>query len=129
MPEPRGPGGLWTLGSLAAAALIAAGTTLGWWFLPFAVGVAAGLAARYSRRRLRLTAPAIACVAVAGWATPLAWPLVRGEPVGATARAVAAFAGLPPYAAVTVTLTLAVAALQAMAGLWLACAVVPRRAV
>lgn len=123
------PGRAWALGSsLALAALIAAGTTLGWWFLPFVGGLAAGLAARHSRRRLRVALPAAAGIAVAGWAAPLAWPIVRGEPVGATARAVAAFAGLPAHAGLTVALTLLVAALQALAGLWLACALVPRPA-
>jgi hypothetical protein len=122
MPEPRGPGGAWTLGSLAAAALIAAGTALGWWFLPFTGGAATGLAARLGRRRQRIALPTAVCVAAAGWAVPLAWPLLRGEPVGATARVVAALAGLPPYAASTVALTLFVAVLQALAGLWLVCA-------
>jgi hypothetical protein len=53
---------------------------------------------------------------------------VQGGPGGmarahATARAIAAFAGLPPYAAVIIVVTLLLAAAQALAGAWLARAV------
>jgi hypothetical protein len=56
---------------------------------------------------------------------PLAWAAVlwrdagRGAAVGATARTVAALAGLPPSAVVTVVATLLVALLQATVGGWL----------
>jgi hypothetical protein len=40
---------------------------------------------------------------------------------------IAGLAGLPPHAAVTVTVTLLLAALQALAGAWLARAFAPRR--
>jgi hypothetical protein len=52
---------------------------------------------------------------------------LRGLPVGATARAIAALAGLPPYAGVTIVVTLLLAGLQALAGAWLARALLPRR--
>jgi hypothetical protein len=65
--------------------------------------------------------------AVAGWALPLWIPALRGLPAGATARAIAALAGIPPYAAVAVVVTLLLAALQTLAGAWLARALVPRR--
>ena len=58
-------------------------------------------------------------MAAAGWAVPLAWLAGQGRPVGATARVVAALAGLPPHAAVAIAVTLLVAVLQALAGLWL----------
>jgi hypothetical protein len=52
---------------------------------------------------------------------------LRGLPAGAAARAIAALAAIPPYAAVAVVVTLLLAALQALAGAWLARALVPRR--
>jgi hypothetical protein len=70
--------------------------------------------------------PAVAG-AVLGWAIPL-WALaLDGQPVGATAKVVAGLAGLPPYAWVTVTVVLLLAALQVLAGAWLARGVIPRR--
>jgi hypothetical protein len=51
---------------------------------------------------------------------------LRGLPAGATARAIASLAGLPPYAAVTIVATLLLAALQALAGAWLTRALLPR---
>jgi hypothetical protein len=72
--------------------------------------------------------PAVAG-AVLGWAIPL-WALaLDGQPVGATARTVAGLAGLPPYAGVAVAVVLLLAALQVLAGAWLARAVIPGRAV
>ena len=62
-----------------------------------------------------------------GWAIPLWVQALRGLPIGATARAIAGLAGLPPYAGVTIVLTLLLAALQALAGAWLAGALLPRR--
>jgi hypothetical protein len=57
---------------------------------------------------------------------PLLWQAFRGEPVGATARVIAALGGLPPHAAFGVVVTLVVACLQAAAGLWLGRALTPR---
>ena len=65
--------------------------------------------------------------AVAGWALALWLMALDGLPVGATARTISALAGLPPYAAVVVAVTLLLAALQALAGIWLARAVFPRQ--
>jgi len=50
-----------------------------------------------------------------------------GQPAGATARTVAALAGLPPYAGVTLAVVALLAVLQVLAGAWLARAVLPRR--
>jgi hypothetical protein len=101
------------------------GAWLGAWWIPFLVGAAAGgLGRAGTRRGLLLTAVA---GAVLGWAVPL-WALaLDGQPVGATSRAVAALAGLPAQAGVTVTVVLLLAALQVLAGAWLARAVVPKR--
>ena len=105
------------LGLFVAVTLVAA--TAAWaglWFVPFVIGVAAGLLSRrWSRVVLVMVAGAIA-----GWALPLWILALRGHPVGATARAIAAFAGLPPYASVAVAATLLVALLQALTGAWLA---------
>ncbi len=65
--------------------------------------------------------------ATLGWAIPI-WALaLDGQPVGATARSIAALAGLPPYAGVTVAVVLLLAALQVLAGAWLAHGVIPSR--
>jgi hypothetical protein len=105
------------LALLAAAALVAAVTAwAGFWFAPFVIGVAAGLLSLNWRRVVLVTAAG----AAAGWAL-LLWILaLRGYPIGATARAIAAFAGLPPHAFVTVAVTLLLAFLQALVGAWLA---------
>ena len=127
VPGHRGPAALWLLGGLAGAVLIALGAAAGWWFLPFVAGLAAGAAARYGRWRLRVALPAAALVAAIGWAIPLSWQALHGVPVRATARVVAALAGLPPHAVVAIAATLVVAALQALAGLWLTWALIPRQ--
>lgn len=106
---------------LGAVIVIAAGAAAGFWFLPFAAGLALGLLARYGR--LRAALPVSAAVAAAGWAAPLAWQAGGGEPVGATARSVAALAGLPASAALVVGITVLVAVVQAITGAWLARAI------
>jgi hypothetical protein len=103
--------------------VVAATAAVGLWFAPFVAGVAAVMA---SLRRPGVV-PAATLGAVAGWALPLWILALRGLPAGATARAIAAFAAIPPYAAVAVVVTLLLAALQALAGAWLARALVPRR--
>jgi hypothetical protein len=95
----------------------------GIWYMPFALGVMAGAGWRSSRAAGLVAA---AC-AVAGWAIALWIMALHGLPVGATARTIAALAGLPPYAAVAIAVTLLLAALQALAGSWLARAVFPRQ--
>lgn len=111
------------LGGLAALIVVAAGAAVGFWFAPFGVGVASGLVFR--RLRLRKVLPVTAAASGLGWAVPLAWLAARGEPVGATARTVAALAGLPASGALVIGVTLLIAALQAIAGLWLARALAP----
>ena len=51
--------------------------------------------------------PAAAPVAALGWAIPLGWQAADGAPVSATARVVAALAGLPPHAGVVTILAAA----------------------
>jgi hypothetical protein len=118
---------LWLLACLAGVVIIAVTALQGWWFVPFLVGLAAGLAARYGLWRLRVTLSATVVVAAAGWGAALWW-LVRGDlPEGAVAREIAALAGLPAHALVAVVATLLVAVIQAAAGLWLGRALAPRR--
>ena len=107
--------------ALAACGL---GAYLGAWWVPFPVGLAAGLpgVTGWLGRGGVLAATA---GAVLGWALPL-WAMALSHlPVGATGRAIAALAGLPPYAGVAVTVTLLLAALQVLAGAWLARAILP----
>jgi hypothetical protein len=123
----RGPASLWLLACLAATALVAAGALAGWWFLPFLAGLAAGVASRYGRWRLRAALLATAVITAAGWGAALGWLTLRGLPEGAVAREIAALAGLPPYAAVAIAATLLVAVIQGVVGLWLGRALAPRR--
>lgn len=109
---------------VVAAVVVAATAAAGLWFVPFVAGVAAGLLSL----RWRGAVLAAAAGAVAGWALPLWILALRGYPAVATARAIAALAGLPPYAAVVIAVTLLLAALQALAGGWLARAFAPARA-
>jgi hypothetical protein len=109
---------------VAADVIIVAGTSLGIWFTPFIVGLAIGAAARWRRRRL---VAAAALVTVVGWAIPLAWQAVRGLPVAATARTVAALVGLPAWAGLMLAVTLLLGVIEALLGVWLARAVVGTR--
>ena len=106
-----------------AALLCLGGAYLGLWFVPFLLGAAAGA----FRSRSRGALLAVTAGAAAGWAIALWAMALDGLPVGATARTISALAGLPPYAAVVVAVTLLLAALQALAGTWLARAVFPRQ--
>jgi len=112
--------------AVAVAAVVAAGAYVGAWFVPFLAGLVAGVA---SSRFAFVTVPSAALAAVAGWAIPLWVMALRGLPAGATAQVIAGLAGLPPYAAVTVAVTLLLAALQVFVGAWLARALLPRRAI
>lgn len=122
-PAWRGPLAV-RFGVLAAAAIVSAvGAWLGAWWLPFPLGVAVGLLKPVRPSLLRGSGLAAVAGAVVGWLIPI-WVLaLRGEPVGATARVIAALAGLPPQAAVTVAVAALLAALQVLVGAWLGGAV------
>ena len=107
----------------AAAACCGAGAWLGAWWIPFLAGAGFGLLGRTGPRPrggLVLTA---AAGAILGWLLVLWLLALDGQPAGATARTVAALAGLPPYAWLAVTVVALLAALQVLAGAWLARAV------
>ena len=109
----------WLVIVLAGTLIIAGAAELGLWFAPFVAGLAVGLLARRGWRS-RHTLPAVLAMALLGWGVPLYWPaVVQGQPAGATARVIAALAGVPPHAVFGVVFTLLVAMLQAVIGLWL----------
>jgi hypothetical protein len=122
--RPAWPALGWMLGLVLLAAVMAGTAEAGAWFVPFVAGVAAGVASLRWRRMVLLAVVAV----VVGWAIPLWVMALRGLPVGATARTIAGLAGVPPYAGVTIVVTLLLAALQALAGAWLARALLPRPA-
>jgi hypothetical protein len=108
-------------GGTLAVIIVAAGAFVGWWFLPFAAGLVIGLAGRH--RSLRSVLVTAVAVAVTGWAIPLAWQAAHGESVVTTARAVAALAGLPASAGLTLGVTFLISAVQALTGVWLSRAI------
>ena len=110
------------VGCAATAALLGLGAGLGWWFLPFAAGIVAGAGPWRTLPALGLVVLAV----VVGWGAALWWPALSGAPAGATARVIAALAGLPPHAAVGVAATLLIGILQAVVAFWLARAVTYR---
>jgi hypothetical protein len=115
-----------------AAACCAVTAWLGAWWVPFAAGVGVGLLGRGlpgrggPRPRRGCVLPA-AAGAAGGWLIVLWLLALDGQPVGATARTVAALAGLPAHAWLAVTVVALLAVLQTLAGAWLARAVIPRR--
>jgi hypothetical protein len=120
----QAPGAQRLLGDFwGTSALCLAGAGFGLWFTPFALGVAVTA----FRPRSRAVVLTVTAGAVAGWALALWLMALASLPVGATAKSIAAVAGLPPYAAVAIAVTLLLAAVQALAGSWLARAVFPRR--
>jgi hypothetical protein len=109
----------WLAGFLVGALVIAGAAAAGWWFVPFAAGVAAGFANRAGDWSWRVAVPAIALMAAVGWAAPLFLGVLRGQPYGAVARVIAALTGLPADAAAGLLLTVAIAMVQAVTGYWL----------
>jgi hypothetical protein len=124
-PYHRWPASSWLLGLLVGALLIGAGAAVGWWFMPFAAGVLAGLANRIGRWPTHVALAAVAVVTAVGWGAPLLWSVLRGEPYGAVARVIAALLGLPAHAAVGIALTVAVSVVQGLVGYWLGRALTP----
>ena len=102
-----------TFAGLAGAVACALAAAAGLWFMPFVVGVAVG-ALSSSRRVSRGLLAAI--LAALGPAVPLLWQSWHGVPVVATARVVAALAGLPPMPEITLLAAALTAALQGVVG-------------
>ena len=114
--------GRWLLSCAVVAALLGLGAWLGLWWLPFAAGVGAGLTGWRARSAVCWGAVAV----IAGWGVTLWIPALLGAPAGATAREVAALAGLPPHAFVAVVATLLVGVLQVLVAVWLTRAIRPQ---
>src|SRR5258707_12772631 len=57
-PQHRGSALGWLLAAILGILLLAAGAMLGLWFMPFLLGLAAGVAMRWGEWRLRVTIPA-----------------------------------------------------------------------
>jgi hypothetical protein len=112
----------WLTGCAVTAALLGLGAGLGWWFLPFAAGIAAGAGPWRASPALGLVVLAV----VLGWGAALWWPTLSGAPAGAGARIIAALAGLPPHAVFGVAATVGIGILQALVAFWLARAVTYR---
>jgi hypothetical protein len=125
-PQHQGSTSGWMLAAGAATIVIAGAAAAGIWYVPFIIGVVAGVTTRWGGWRLRVTVPAVTIMSTGGWGLALLLDALRGLPVGATARTIAMVAGLPAGAAATVTITLAVSAAQGLAGLWLGRALAPR---
>jgi hypothetical protein len=121
-----GPVSAWVLAAIVATAVVAGMALLGLWFVPFVAGLATGIAIRWGGWRLRVSVPAVIVMTAGGWALALLIPVLRGLPVRATARTIAALAGLPAHAFIAIAVTLAVSVVQGLAGLWLGRALAPR---
>ncbi|MBW1600750.1 hypothetical protein JJV70_01215 [Streptomyces sp. JJ66] len=104
-------------GGIAATAL---GTLVGLWFMPFLVGAVVGATSRFPRKAPRTSRGYLTAsvAAVLGWALPLAVQALGGAPVAEVARTTAALAGLPPLAGIVLTITLLIALIQALLGVW-----------
>lgn len=111
----------WLSSCAAVAVVLGLGAWLGLWWLPFGAGVAAGLVRWQTRSALCWLTLAV----LVGWGVTLWIPALTGAPQGATAREVAALAGLPPYAVTGVVAALLVGVLQALVALWLTRALRP----
>jgi hypothetical protein len=126
--DHRWPASVWVLGLLTGSLVVAGAAAAGWWFVPFLVGVLAGVANWIGAWRLRVALPAVAVMAAVGWAAPLALSVLRGQPYVAMARVIATGLGLPEHATAAIALTVLVAVAQALAGYWLGRALAPRPA-
>ena len=125
-PTHHGTTLAWLVAAVVATAAVAAAAAEGLWFMPFVLGVLTGVVMRWGGWRLRVSGPATVVMAAAGWGLALWIAALRGVPVGATARVIAALSGLPAVAALIVAITLAVSAALGLAGLWVGRAVAAR---
>jgi len=124
-PERGLPLSGWLLLLAAGVVLIVAGASLGWWFMPFVVGLVLGLMNWIGGWPLRVAVPAVLLVALCGWAVPLAWSLLHGQPERTVAREIAAFGGFSGHSAFGFGVTILIAMVQAVVGYWLGRALMP----
>src|SRR4029077_20455000 len=100
---------------------------VGWWFVPFVAGLAAGFTNRAGGWPWRGAVAAVALMAAAGWPVALLFCALRGQPYGGVARVIAALTGLPAGAPAGLLLTVAIATVQVVTGYWLGRALTLRR--
>ncbi|GAB7187002.1 hypothetical protein ATKI12_6833 [Kitasatospora sp. Ki12] len=117
-PAPAALPLLAALGGVTVA-LVAAGSLLGLWYLPFPCGLLIGAVTAARGLRARTAVLTGTAAALAGWGVPLLWRAATGEAVAGTARTVAALAGLPAWASLVIAITLLIGLVQALLGVWL----------
>jgi hypothetical protein len=137
-PSPRAaepPLWIVCVGVLGGGILIAVAAAAHAWFAPFVVGVVIGAVTGMRRVRVRAAVLTAVVAAVGGWAAPLLWRAIAGQPVVATAQVVAALSGLssisrtatptgatsagqPPTGWLIIAVCLLVAAGQGLLGVW-----------
>jgi hypothetical protein len=122
----RGPAWAWLLGLALGVLVVVGGAELGWWFVPFVVGLAAGVVNRIGWWRPLVAVPAVGAMALAGWTIPLIWQNFPGGSAYRPAAREAALLGLAGHSLAGIALTLAVAVAQALVGYWLGRALTPR---
>jgi hypothetical protein len=103
---------------LLAGLLALAGVLLGWWWAPFATGVALGAL----DRRARVAVPAGAAIGLLAWAIPLAAIHARYG-LGPTAASLAAIMGFERQGVLPLVLALLVGGLLGVSGSWLGAAI------
>ncbi|MGO8961387.1 MAG: hypothetical protein ACLQFR_29070 [Streptosporangiaceae bacterium] len=113
------PASAWLLGLAFGAVAIGVGAYFGSWFMPFLLGLLAGLANKVGRWPVYVALPAVGLMAAIGWGAPLLLATLQGEPYRAVARELAAISGLPGHAAVGFGVTVLVAVVQVTVGYWL----------
>jgi hypothetical protein len=129
LPRHRGSASTWFIGVAAGAAAVAAAARAGLWFVPFLVGLVAGFSGGLGRWRPRVALPAIAAMAMIGWAIPAGLRARHGGPARAAAQVTAALPGLHPHGvAAGLAAALLTVAAQALAGAGLGLALAPRAA-
>jgi hypothetical protein len=128
--EHRGLVSVWLLLVCCGALAIWGGAVIGLWFAPFVVGLVTGISNGYWRWRARVLLIWTTLMALAGWGIPLlAWPALHHgfHPLWVTAHVISGYLGLPAHASLGVALTLLIAVVQALVGLWLGAAIVRLR--
>jgi hypothetical protein len=125
-PDGTGASKGWGVGPLpllatagAGTVVVALGAALGLWYLPFIAGLVVGVLTFLRGPGFLRATVALTVVGPVPWAVVLILRSLMGDTIGGTARTVAGLAGLPPFAAVTILLTLLVALLEASVGNWL----------
>jgi hypothetical protein len=126
-PDRALPVPAWLFGLLLGTIAIAISTYSDSWFMPFVLGLLAGLANKVGGWPARLAVPAVVVMAAIGWGAPLGWAILHGQPYGAVAKETAALGGLPAYPAVGLGETVLVAIVQVVIGYWLGRALTPRQ--